>query len=228
MNIVILIILCIYVSLSFTYIDYKMHYDCALTSKIGSTSLIAFLSYNCYTLNLNCNKSYFILIFLGIIFGLIGDILLALRKMYIETDKIYFLGGLGAFLIGHIFYIKAFSLINCINKYDFIFTAIYLIFVFFMIKKSKLNFNGLQFPVIIYTVVISFVLGKATSILFLTNNILNKVVFIGILLFVISDIFLTFDIFGEKKNKLLTVYCHFFYFPAQILIALSIMYANGL
>lgn len=33
-----------------------------------------------------------------------------------------------------------------------------------------------------------------------------------------------FDVFGEKHNKLLTIYCHLSYFPAQIMFALSILF----
>ena len=40
----------------------------------------------------------------------------------------------------------------------------------------------------------------------------------------ISDSILVFDIFGEKHNKLLTIYCHLSYFPAQIMFALSILF----
>ncbi len=221
---VILIILCICLSILFTYTDYKKNYKKALILKSCAILSIAFLSYLCFNINSNYSKLYFISIFLGIVFGFAGDFLLALGKIYISKNKICFLGGLSSFLVGHIFYIKAFTIINNINKYDFIFATIYLLIAYYISKKSKLNFRDLQISVSIYALVISFMLGKATSILFLNNKFLNIVVFIGALLFVISDSFLAFDTFKEKKNRLLSIYCHSSYFPAQIIFSLSVLF----
>ena len=222
---IIAIIICIFLSLLFTYADYKQYYKKALILKTCATLSIAFLSYICFNINSDGNKLYFILMLAGILCGLVGDFLLALHKVYIRKYNIYFISGLASFLFGHIFYIKAFTLINPINKYDFIFAVICVLIAYYVSKKSKLDFKELQIPIAIYSLVISLMLGKATSILLFSNNQpINIVIFIGALLFVISDSFLSFDIFGEKKSKLLTVYCHLTYFPAQIMLALSVLF----
>lgn len=197
---IISIILCMFLSLLFMQII-KSIIKKALILKSCATLSIVFLSYVSLNINSEGNRLYFILILIGILFGLVGDFLLALDKVYIRKYKIYFISGLASFLVGHIFYIKAFTLINVINKYDFIFAAICILIAYYVSKKSKLDFNALQIPIALYTLVISLMLGEATSIL----------------LFVISDSFLSFDIFREKKNKLLTVYCHLSYFTAQII-----------
>lgn len=222
---IISITLCMLLSLLFTYVDYKQYYKKALILKSCATLSIAFLSYVCFNINSDGNRLYFILIFIGILCGLIGDFLLALDKLYIRKYKRYFISGLTSFLVGHIFYIKAFTLINPINIYDFIFAVICILIPYYVSKKTNLDFKELQIPIYLYTLVISLMLGKATSILLFSNNQpINVVIFIGTLLFVISDGFLSFDIFGEKKSNLLTVYCHLSYFPAQIMLALSVLF----
>ncbi|MBQ9012181.1 MAG: lysoplasmalogenase [Bacilli bacterium] len=222
---IILMVICISLALLFTYTDYKNQYKKAVTLKFLSTLSIAFLSFISFNKVNTCSKLYFLLIFLGIICGLIGDTLLALDKVYMRKNKNYFLSGLISFLVGHILYITAFILIMDINKYDFIFAVIYILIAYYIRSKSKLDFNRLEIPILIYALVITLMFGKVTSILlFLNNQPLNILVFIGGLLFIISDSILVFDIFGEKRNELLPIYCHLSYFPAQMMFALSILF----
>ena len=222
---IILIVICISLALLFTYTDYKKQYKKALILKFLATLSIAILSFISFNKANTCSKMYFLLIFTGIICGVIGDTLLALNKVYKSKYDIYFLSGLVSFLVGHILYIKAFTLIMDTNKYDFIFAVIYILIAYYIRSKSKLDFNRLEIPILIYALVITLMFGKVTSILLFSNNqLLNILVFIGGLLFIISDSILVFDIFGEKHNKLLTIYCHLSYFPAQIMFALSILF----
>lgn len=223
MSLNILIIICFSISLLFTYTDYKRLYKVSLITKSCAILSIAFLSYACFINNGSDVKQYFNLIFIGILLGFIGDFFLALKKIY-KDKEVVFLIGLIAFLIGHIFYIRAFSLINPINKLDFIFAIICLAISYFIFKKSDLDFGNFKYGVILYASIISLMLGKATSVLLFANNrLFASIAFIGALLFVLSDSILTFSIFGKKQDKKLSVYCHLLYFPAQILLALSVL-----
>ena len=48
-----------------------------------------------------------IMIIVGMVFGLIGDIVLDLKIMYPEKNDTYFLIGTGSFAVGHVFYFIA-------------------------------------------------------------------------------------------------------------------------
>ena len=68
--------------------------------------------------------------------------------------------------------------------------------------------------------------GKAISNLVIKNNNITKVVLLGSILFLTSDAMLLLDIFGSIP---LTGYiCLSTYYPAQFLLALSILiYSNN-
>lgn len=223
MDLNISIILVVAMALLFTYTDYKKLYKISLIAKSSATLLIIHLSYICFINNVAQVKPYFEFIFIGLVFGLLGDFFLALKKIY-KHKEIMFLIGLIAFLIGHVFYIIAFDLINPINIFDFIFASIYLLVAYCVYKKSNLNFGKLKYGVILYASIISFMMGKATSVLlFASGSIVSYIVFMGALLFVLSDSVLAFSVFSKNKNKKLSLYCHLLYFPAQIILALSIL-----
>lgn len=222
MDLTFLIIISIALALLFTYTDYKKFYKVSLITKSCATLSIAYFSYICFISDERFGKSYFILIIIGILFGLLGDFFLALKKVHKEKEVI-FITGLVAFLIGHIFYIIAFSLINPINKLDFVFAFIYLTITLVVFKISKLDFGNLKYGVILYSSVIALMMGKATSVLLYGgNSSISNIVFIGALLFGLSDGVLSFSMFGKKNEGKLSVCCHLLYFPAQLIIALSV------
>ena len=76
-----------------------------------------------------------------------------------------------------------------------------------------------------YAIVISFMIGKTISNLIKENNITNKVIAIGSLLFFISDLMLMLDVFGGISVS--GYLCLATYYPAQFILAFSIFtYAN--
>ncbi|MEG0857283.1 MAG: lysoplasmalogenase [Terrisporobacter sp.] len=218
-----MIVGCILISLLFTYTDYKGYYKISVITKSCATLSISILANICFINNPSNPSNYFILVLLAIIFGLVGDFFLALDNLCNET-KTMFIMGLIAFLIGHVFYILAFNFINPISIFDFIFSILFLGIAYLAYKKTKLELGNLKMGVFLYAMVISFMLGKATSILLLSQrNLLEIVIFVGALLFVLSDTALSFSIFGKENKKKLSVLCHILYFPAQIILALSVL-----
>lgn len=223
MSINMCIIICLAISLLFAYTDYKQFYKISLINKSLATLSIAFLSYLCFINNTGDIKRYFEFIFIGILLGFLGDFFLALKKIYKDKEVIFMIG-LVAFLIGHVFYVMAFSLVNDIGIYDFCFAAIYLAIAYIVFKKSELDFKNLKYGVILYASVISFMMGKATSVLlFEESSVFVVVAFVGALMFVLSDSVLSFSMFGKKEDKKLSVCCHLLYFPAQVILALSVL-----
>lgn len=167
-------------------------------------SLILFLVDNKYFKD-------FTVIYLALICGFIGDLLLILPE--------YFIGGLVAFLCGHIMYIYAFSKQNnfklYINKFStwlviILVTAYLLIFYHYI----KFNLAQLQLPVLIYMIVI--------SLMFISAYFRKRLkgyyyVIIGAINFIISDSLIAINQFVTKflyDNELILIT----YIIAQFLI----------
>lgn len=185
----------------------------------------------------NNHTPYAKMVVIGLLFGWIGDLFL-----HIISDKIIFfgIGGL-AFLIGHIFYIDAFSKAiretypssGAVAWYE-ILTVVLLVgavIVYGVLKKIK--FNPLMIAVLAYAVTISAMLAKALrycigEAVYGTNDHMAMIfitVALGAVLFVLSDGSLGMILFGgQKKNRPLKIFNIVTYFAAQILLASSIFF----
>jgi len=157
--------------------------------------------------------SYGYLILGGLVFSLIGDVFLML-----PTDK--FIHGLAAFLIAHIFYIVAFS--SGFGPYlDFEYlipAAVYaIIFLWIVLPKT----GSMKLPVIIYAFVLMIFMWQATGRYYFLAQSSASYVFMGAILFVISDSILAYARF-VKNFKLSSLLIHSTYWGAQLFIALSI------
>lgn len=178
--------------------------------------------------------SKFILI--GLVFGMIGDILL-----HLLTDKqIVFAGGLFAFLIGHIFYIIAYK--KALDYYapgsgvfDWRAVIAILIILFSCIIyaiMTDMKFGIATIPVLMYAVTISIMLVTAFQLggrVFLEgaeNDIaVLCTVSLGSLLFMLSDATLSILLFGgQEKNRPLKIFNILTYYAGQVLIGTSIIY----
>ncbi len=164
---------------------------------------------------------YYQFVLTGLLFCMAGDVFLALPH-----EKM-FLCGLISFLFGHIFYIISFF---CLAKASYMAMAGYLViagvsgWVYLWLKP---RLGSMKLPVLFYTSVITIMLSGALTVSF--NPDLNcqgrLMVFIGALLFYISDLFIAMDHFLEKKfiNHLL---CLPLYYTGQFLIAFSVGVLN--
>lgn len=162
------------------------------------------------------------LIVLGLVFSLSGDVFL----MFQNQASAYFTAGLVSFLIGHIFYIWAFSKtylenhkIALIKRQGWVMVLIVGYgFVFFgAIKDYVGSFIG---PVILYTMVITLMLLIAVNRFERVGRASFWLIAIGAALFVASD-----SILAWNKFKHAIDYSHFLimstYGVAQLLITLG-------
>lgn len=175
-------------------------------------------------------------ILIGLIFGMIGDILL-----HLLTDKqIVFAGGLFAFLIGHIFYIIAYK--KALDYYTpgarvFDWRAIVAILVILFsciiyAVMTDMKFGIATIPVLMYAVTISIMLVTAFQLggrVFLEgfdhDVAILCTVSLGSLLFMLSDATLSVLLFGgQEKNRPLKIFNILTYYAGQVLIGSSIMY----
>lgn len=185
----------------------------------------------------NNHTPYAKMIIIGLLFGWIGDLFL-----HIVSDKIIFfgIGGL-AFLIGHIFYIDAFSKAiqetypqaNTFEWYEILAVVLLVAAVVLYGVLKKIKFNPMMIAVLLYAVTISTMLVKALrysigEIVYGMNDHMIMIcvtVALGAILFVLSDGSLGMILFaGKKGNRPLKIFNIVTYFAAQILLASSIFF----
>ena len=131
-------------------------------------------------------------------FSWIGDVIL----LFANKGEIYFILGLVAFLVSHVFYIVLFSkqtISKTIsNKLSFgAGIGLILLYFFGMITTLGPKLGSLTIPVVIYAVVNSTMLFYALKGSFQWNTIPYQSVLIGAIFFISSDSILAFNKFDQ-------------------------------
>lgn len=136
-----------------------------------------------------------IILVVALIFSWIGDTLL----LFVFKDGMYFILGLVAFLIAHIFYIilfiKELKKVNGkieLKKFGLLVIALYLII---MLSVLIPYLGGLTIPVIIYAVTISIMLYMAYLLSFHWHKPASIFLLTGAVSFILSDSILAFNKF---------------------------------
>lgn len=114
-----------------------------------------------------------------------GDTLL----MFANANELFFILGLCAFLLAHIFYIYTFHQIRSLHHIDgkWYVAIIVAIYYFLIINFLLPHLGGLKYPVIVYGLVISFMLLVAMHLYDLKDNLTARYLLTGAILFVVSD-----------------------------------------
>lgn len=138
------------------------------------------------------------LLLTALTFSWIGDVIL----LFADKGEIYFILGLVAFLVSHVFYIVLFSkqtISKTIsNKLSFgAGIGLILLYFFGMITTLGPKLGSLTIPVVIYAVVISTMLFYALKGSFQWNTIPYQSVLIGAVFFIASDSILAFNKFYQ-------------------------------
>jgi uncharacterized membrane protein YhhN len=160
-------------------------------------------------------------IFIGLIFGLLGDSLL----MFQHLNEFFFMFGLISFTLGHIAYSTAFYIdYNWAPKIEkkstnlgIIFFGIFAIAFYLLLRPHLGKFN---IPVLIYAIVIAIMVIMANSRRGKVKFISFNLIFYGAILFMISDAILGYQKFVSTflfSNSLIMIT----YMPAQYLITIG-------
>ena len=174
------------------------------------------------------------MVILGLVFGLVGDILLDLKYVDVERTKGYSYGGFIVFGIGHILY-----MIGLISTYYqkggvlFIILPIILaialaVLTILMEKPLKLKYGEYKLISFLYAICL---FGTCSFSLFLAiqNHFIIKslnLFFVAALLFAASDLVLSGTFFGEGKERPIDFALNYAtYYGAQFLIAFLLIFA---
>lgn len=154
-----------------------------------------------------------IIMFVGLIFAMLGDIIL----------NIQFITGAALFAIGHIFYFVSYCFILKLQWKDIIPGAVIFVCAILFITLAPIFDFSVAMEVVccIYAFIISFMVGKSISNIARKKNVRNILIVTGSCLFFFSDCMLLLNVFADL-GKVVSVLCLATYYPAQIILALSI------
>lgn len=169
----------------------------------------------------------------GLIFALIGDIVLDLKVAYPEHNKIYLNSGMISFSISTTLYLVAVILLwYPLSKFLFmtigslIIAVLFSTIVFLLAKPLKLDFTGHKTLTFIYSTLLSF-----TAILSLAIGIYVPGFFIfasGIVLVLLSDLVLSMMYFGGKQSSgTLCIINHVLYYLGEIMVMAFLFFQLG-
>ena len=225
---------------AFIYIRVKKGGVAGVISKaIASFIFVAFALFLLATKNgLNLSTNYAsILLILGLICGLIGDILLDLKVVYSFHRSSYLYGGMASFLVGHLFYISSIFLfsqnqINLLSSrpmhllYLLLTTVVLTAIIYFVSTRIiKLKYEKYGLFVNIYAFVLLFTTLLSIYVSIVVDILPMYILSIGFVLFLLSDLVLSMQYFGDKlHDKKLIVVNHTLYYLAQIIIAMFLFF----
>lgn len=197
-----------------------------LTKTLASLVFIALGVTGAISLAPNINSAA-IVILLGLVFGLVGDIVLDLKVVYPQSNDTYLNAGMISFAIGHIIYfIAVIMLIDF--KYTTLLASLAItipisVAILFASRGMKINFGKFIVHAITYTVILTFM--SVYTIALAINDTRFILMAVGMVLFLLSDLVLSPMYFaGKQDDKLMCIVNHTLYYGAQICIATFIFF----
>ena len=160
-------------------------------------------------------------IFIGLCFGAVGDVLLAISLVSKRFNRGFFASGGAMFFIGHIFY-----LISSVKMSRHVVAALALccvitgMFIWQLYKRVNLE-KPFKIIGLGYVFMVSFMASNGLVNLMTIPGRKTLLFGIGAIMFLISDILLIIERF-IKERSIYTVAVLLFYYVGQTLIALSI------
>lgn len=163
----------------------------------------------------------------GLVMGLVGDIYLDMKYVYMKSNVFYTFIGFGAFILGHLFYLVFLLTQYPITGTGLIISIIIGIIAGFVIYLTpdlmQLNYGRFRLISAIYAALLVFITVYAAALCFTGFTAAKLMFFLGILLFLFSDLVLSQIYFGKDKNTPRnSMLNHASYYLGQILIAASI------
>lgn len=210
----------------FIIVSYKGTAGASVAAKTIASLLFVTLGLLCFLHSKR--SSYALLVMVALVFGLFGDVFLELQPVFSKKKNLFFLLGLSAFFIGHVFYVVAFLKIAPFTiLHPIVFAATFCVAL--LLKAIfKVDPQKMLPPVLAYLTVISLMVAAAFGVAFSNGlspqNPIRVMLPLSALLFLISDAVLAYIYYGKTKAKPLVAINLSTYYAAQILLALTILF----
>ena len=161
-------------------------------------------------------RRFYVLVAAGLFFGMCADVLLAVA----------FFAGIGSFALGHVLYLAAFCTMEKPRRRDlWIIVPLAAVSMFVVVGTPWITIDDpvLKKLLLGYAVIIAAMLGKAISNLVQRRSVARWLMAVGCVLFWFSDVALAVDMFGQS-SRLTWILCSYAYWPAQSILAHSMMW----
>ncbi len=217
----------------------------SLTVKMVAATMFVLMGVISMLITENTSQ-YAKIMIIGLVFGWIGDLLMHIPHPENQPNMPVVYTGAASFLIGHIFYVTAFVQTSEALKPDcnffatseiIAFVVIYVVFALTLEPVFKFDFTSkfMKFALYIYSVFLIIMLVKSLSFAITyfrygsENNLIATVIlFLGGILFFISDFTLGLRLIGGKKgDKFVKTLSLYTYFMAQFFLSTSILFIRG-
>lgn len=169
---------------------------------------------------------------MGLVMGLMGDIWLDLKWVYPEANDTYTFAGFGSFMIGHFFYLAGlFHYADFTKPLYIVVPAIVALLlgggVVILEKPMKMVYGKFKAITGVYGFVLGFMTFLSGSLALMHNfkEMTLNFMFVGGVLFLLSDLILSGTYFGEGKRRPVDIVTnHAAYYAAQFVIASAILF----
>lgn len=175
---------------------------------------------------------YGLMIVMGLVLGMLGDIWLDLKWIYPNDIKYFLYGGFIFFLLGHLCFTSAVVLINEMPIKEFLLCLIPPVLIAIGVqlcaKPLKLDFTGYKFISSLYGAFLAMTVSVSARSAIVSGGATSQVVMtVGAALFFLSDFMLSGTYFGQGKNsKPYVVLNHILYYSGQFMIAMSVFFCG--
>lgn len=168
---------------------------------------------------------YATMIIIGGLFGVMGDVFLALKAIAPEHFKRLVAVGASYFGLGHIAYFIAIMLSTKFTPWTFVIAIGFALFAYFGLSSKKFNKIGsFKWVCIGYYYILSATLIQAIFGVINASATYAVIFAIGTAFFFISDTLISFMYFGNMKSHKSSIINLSTYYIAQLLIAISILF----
>ncbi len=186
--------------------------------------LIAWVSYE----TASGSSSYFVPMLLALVFSLIGDVFIQLQRRSNAFTRYALSCGVGAFFAAHCLFASAFSAIAAFSIVDLAVYCVLFVGLYLVIRSLHLDFGRVAPLCMLYLAAIVLMFTKALSAWYTGESLILAVLLpCGGALFIASDFMLTLKNFYPpcKRSALVATAVTLTYYLAQLVFALSILYA---
>lgn len=199
----------------------------ALLLKTITSFLFISVAFASFMINSSAGvATFFMLIMMGLICGLIGDIVLDLKIVYKESSSLYQFAGMTSFLVGHLFYLTALFIYFGFHWLPLVLALVLgAIIIGMSIFVFKFKFKEHTVHTYLYSFILSYMMTQACYAAITSGfSAATVLLAIGGILFLLSDLVLVMTYYDNKDSKLFISTNHILYYGAQFAIALSVLY----
>ena len=190
---------------------------------IKGLATISIISLAIYTVSMYALNTITILLIVGLVFCLLGDLVLALLELCDSSKRSNIITyGIVSFMLAQVAFIVMFGLTDVVTLYGLIAGVVIAGIIFLLKKPMKLDFGANLVPGILYAALLGT--NVASSIILMITsgfNVCYILLAVGFVSFIVSDLILSQIYFAGNQKPMVQKINYVFYYLAILLIGLS-------